>query len=72
MSTAQDYAGDGRDAVFGSITSPQSGGYERSDVTQEEWRVDMNLAGSISDPDSPVHSFASFVVEDGKPGAEHT
>ena len=58
--------------MFGSITSPQSGGYVRCDVTQEEWRVDMNLAGSISDPDSPVHSFASFVVEDGKPGAEHT
>lgn len=42
----------------------------RCDLTQEEWRVDMKLAGSISDPASPVPTFASFVVEDGKPEAE--
>jgi hypothetical protein len=32
----------------------------------------MKLADSIADPESPVHTFASFVVEDGKPGAERT
>jgi alkaline phosphatase D len=50
----------------------RNGGYVRCDVTQEEWRVEMKLADSISDPDSPVPTFASFVVEDGKPGAERT
>ena len=32
----------------------------------------MKLADSISDPASPVPTFASFAVEDGKPGAEPT
>jgi alkaline phosphatase D len=50
----------------------RNGGYVRCDVTQEEWRVEMKLADSISDPDSSVRTFASFVVEDGKPGAERT
>jgi alkaline phosphatase D len=49
----------------------RNGGYVRCDVTQEEWRVEMKLADSIAAPDSPVRTFASFVVEDGKPGAEH-
>ena len=44
----------------------------RCDVTQEEWRVDMKLADSISDLASPVPTFTSFVVEDGMPGAEPT
>jgi alkaline phosphatase D len=42
----------------------------RCDVTQEEWRVEMKLADSISDPESPVRMFASFVIENGKPGAK--
>jgi alkaline phosphatase D len=50
----------------------RNGGYVRCDVTQEEWRVDMKLADSISDLASPVPTFASFVVEDGMPGAEPT
>jgi len=44
----------------------------RCGVAQEEWRVEMKLADSISDPESPVRTFASFVVEDGKPGAKRT
>ena len=48
----------------------RNGGYVRCEVTPEEWRVDMKLAESIADPESPVRTFASFVVEDGKPGAE--
>ncbi len=48
----------------------RNGGYVRCDVTQEECRVEMKLADSISDPDSPVHTFASFVIEDGQSGAE--
>lgn len=42
----------------------------RCDVTPEEWHTEMKLADSISEPNSPVRTFASFVVEDGKLGAE--
>ena len=48
----------------------RNGGYVRCDLTPEQWRTDMNLADSIKDPESPVRTVASFVVEDGKPGAE--
>lgn len=39
----------------------------RCEVTQEEWGTEIKLADSISD--SPVHTFASFAVEEGQPGA---
>ena len=48
----------------------RNGGYVRCEVTPEEWRTEMKLADSIADPKSPVRTFASFVIEDGKPGAE--
>ncbi len=48
----------------------RTGGYVRCEVTPEEWRTEMKLADSIEDPDSPVRTFASFVVEDGQPGAK--
>ncbi len=47
-----------------------NGGYVRVDLTAEEWRMEMRLADSIEDPDSPVRTFASFVIEDGQPGAK--
>jgi alkaline phosphatase D len=50
----------------------RNGGYVRCGVAQEEWRVEMKLADSISDPESPVCTFVSFVAEDGKPGTERT
>jgi alkaline phosphatase D len=48
----------------------RTGGYVRCEVTPEEWRTEMKLADSIGDPNSPVRTFASFVIEDGKAGAE--
>ena len=48
----------------------RTGGYVRCEVTPEEWRTEMKLADSIEDPDSPVRTFASFVIEDGQPGAK--
>ena len=48
----------------------RTGGYVRCEVTPEEWRTEMRLADSIEEPDSPVRTFASFVIEDGRPGAE--
>jgi len=47
----------------------RTGGYVRCEVTPEECRTDMKLADFIEDPYSPVRTFASFVIEDGKPGA---
>jgi len=41
----------------------------RCEVTPEEWRAEMKLADSIEDPESPVRTFASFVIEDGQSGA---
>src|SRR5215204_1699604 len=48
----------------------RTGGYVRCEVTPEEWRTEMKLADSIKDPASAVRTFASFVIEDGKPGAQ--
>jgi alkaline phosphatase D len=48
----------------------RTGGYVRCEVTPNEWRTEMRLADSIEDPDSPVRTFASFVIEDGQPGAK--
>jgi alkaline phosphatase D len=45
------------------------GGYVRCDLTPERWRSDLRLVDSILDPRSPMRTFASFVVEDGRPGA---
>ncbi len=48
----------------------RNGGYMRCVLTDEDWRTEMKLADSIKDPNSPVRTFASFVIEDGKPGVE--
>jgi alkaline phosphatase D len=48
----------------------RTGGYVRCEVTPNEWRTEMRLADSIKDPGSPVRTFASFVIEDGQPGAK--
>jgi alkaline phosphatase D len=55
----------------------RNGGYVRCEITPEEWCTEMKLADSIevptrSSPPNPlcVPTVASFVVEDGKPGAE--
>lgn len=45
------------------------GGYIRCNLTRELWRSDLRLADSILDRRSPVRTVASFVVEDGNPGA---
>ena len=46
------------------------GGYVRVDLSPEEWHADIKVADSIEEPDSPVRTIASFVVEDGQPGAK--
>lgn len=48
----------------------RNGGYVRCDVTQGLWHSNLRIADSICDRRSPVHTIASFVVEDGRPGVQ--
>jgi alkaline phosphatase D len=45
-------------------------GYVRCTVTPETWTTDLRMVSTVSRSDAPVETFASFVVEDGTPGAQ--
>ena len=45
------------------------GGYVRCNLNAKRWKSDLRLAVSVRDPRSPVGTAASFVVENGRPGA---
>jgi alkaline phosphatase D len=45
-------------------------GYMRCRVERSEMRVDLRVVSTVSRPDAPESTFASFVVEHGTPGAE--
>jgi len=45
-------------------------GYVRCRVTPEQWETDLRMVSTVSRSDAPVSTFASFVVEDGVPGAQ--
>jgi alkaline phosphatase D len=45
-------------------------GYVRCTVDAHQWRTDLRMVSTVSRPDAPVSTFASFVVEDGRPGAQ--
>jgi alkaline phosphatase D len=44
-------------------------GYVRCTVDQNEFRADLQMVSTVSRPDAPETTFASFVVQDGIPGA---
>ena len=44
-------------------------GYVRCRVGRDEWRSDLRMVGTVSRSNAPVETFASFMVEDGRPGA---
>ena len=44
-------------------------GYVRCSVDQSEFRADLQMVSTVSRPDAPETTFASFVVQDGVPGA---
>ena len=44
-------------------------GYVRNTVTATEWTADFRVVDQIRVPGAPVRTRASFVVEEGKPGA---
>jgi len=45
-------------------------GYVRCEVTPERWQSDYRVVPVVSKPESPCLTRASYVVEDGRPGAE--
>jgi len=46
-------------------------GYVRCTLTRERWQADYRVVEtSVLDPNAPVTNVASFVVEDGRPGAQ--
>jgi alkaline phosphatase D len=44
-------------------------GYVRCQVTSERWTTDYRVVPFVTRPDAPIATRASFVVEDGRPGA---
>jgi alkaline phosphatase D len=44
-------------------------GYTVCDVTPDRWQSDYRALKTVETVDSPVETVASFVVEDGNPGA---
>lgn len=45
-------------------------GYVRCNVTPKQWQSDYRVVPIVSKPESPCLTRASFVVEDGQPGAQ--
>ncbi|RBM12149.1 alkaline phosphatase [Streptomyces sp. PT12] len=44
-------------------------GYVRCTVERDAWVTDLRMVSTVGRPDAPVETFASFVVENGVPGA---
>ena len=44
-------------------------GYMSVEVTPERWRTDVKMVETVLDPAAGIRTAASFVVEDGRPGA---
>jgi alkaline phosphatase D len=45
-------------------------GYVLCTLTREQWRTDLRMVTTVSRRDAPAYTLASFVVEDGVPGAQ--
>ncbi len=45
-------------------------GYVRCNVTADRCETDLRMVDSVLRPDAPVSTYASFVVEEGTPGAQ--
>lgn len=44
-------------------------GYVRCQLTHKQWQSDYRAVSSIIDPNASIRTLASFVVQDGQPGA---
>jgi alkaline phosphatase D len=47
-------------------------GYVRCDLTRDRWMADYRVLPFVARPEAPIGTRASFVVEDGRPGAVRT
>ncbi|MBC7968789.1 MAG: alkaline phosphatase [Verrucomicrobia bacterium] len=45
-------------------------GYVRCDLNRKRWQSDYRVVSTITEPEATISTLASFVVEDGKPGAQ--
>ena len=45
-------------------------GYVLCKLDHDEWRTELRMVEEVGDADAAEYTFASFVVEDGRPGAE--
>ncbi len=45
-------------------------GYVRCRLDRKQWRTDLRMVTTVSRSDAPAYTFASFAVEDGRPGAQ--
>jgi len=45
-------------------------GYVLCKLDREQWRTELRMVEEVGDADASEYTFASFVVEDGRPGAE--
>ena len=45
-------------------------GYQRHRLTRREWRTDLVMVDTVTRPTSPASVLGSWVVEDGRPGAQ--
>ncbi len=46
-------------------------GYQRVELTPERWSTDLRMVETVTDPTAGVQTLASYVVENGQPGAVH-
>jgi phosphodiesterase/alkaline phosphatase D-like protein len=45
-------------------------GYVRCRVGRSQLEADLQVVSTVSRPDAPESTFASFVIQDGQPGAQ--
>ncbi|MBD2018867.1 alkaline phosphatase D family protein, partial [Leptolyngbya sp. FACHB-36] len=45
-------------------------GYVRCTLSRDRWQSDYRVVSTITEPEATIRTLASFVVEDGKPGAQ--
>jgi alkaline phosphatase D len=45
-------------------------GYVRCEATRREFRADFRIVPYVTSEGAPIKTRASFVVQDGRPGAE--
>ncbi|GAA4936581.1 alkaline phosphatase PhoD [Streptomonospora halophila] len=45
-------------------------GYVRNEVSRGQWRTDYRVVDYVTRPDAPIRNLATFVIEDGSPGAQ--